>query len=389
MASCLFFVASTVSALPTNVDKSGRAFSLFSVVTFPNTACVTAMGAMGQGAGGEPMLGLCVTSEQCTEDGGEASGNCASGFGVCCMVTVSETDTRLRRNITYIQNDGFPMGIGEDEDTAGEMFAWEVEGSSDICQIRLDFIDTVLTPPLAATDGGVNAGTCNEDSLAIVQPASAIIGFNNLCGTLTGQHMYIGTGRANPAATIQINLDDRDDFERTWKIQVTTLECNNPSLAPNGCLQYYFGASGGRITSFNSQAAAPQMILNQLYSVCIRQEAGFDCIEYRQTEAMDSFQLGAGTTVNVGQPSCMESYLIIPTPVIPAVSPDAGVKAAMAQSNTRYCGNALGPIEGFAAGTVRSNSLPFQIIAVTDNNALGNASPAPSLFDISYQQVPC
>ena len=44
--------------------------------------------------------------------------------------------------------------------------------------------------------------------------------------------------------------------------------------APNGCLQYYFGASGGRITSFNSQAAAPQMILNQLYSVCIRQEAG-------------------------------------------------------------------------------------------------------------------
>ena len=45
------------------------------------------MGAMGQGAGGEPMLGLCVTSEQCTEDGGEASGNCASGFGVCCMVT--------------------------------------------------------------------------------------------------------------------------------------------------------------------------------------------------------------------------------------------------------------------------------------------------------------
>ena len=81
---------------------------------------------------------------------------------------------------------------------------------------------------------------------------------------------------------------------------------------------------------------------------------GFDCIEYRQTEAMDSFQLGAGATVNVGQPTCMESYLIIPTPVIPAVSPDAAVQAAMAQSNTRYCGNALGPIDGFAAGTVRS-----------------------------------
>ena len=42
--------------------------------------------------------------------------------------------------------------------------------------------------------------------------------------------VYIGTGGANPATTIQINLDDREDFERTWKIQVTTLECNNPSL---------------------------------------------------------------------------------------------------------------------------------------------------------------
>jgi len=382
---CLFFVASTISALPTNVDETGRAFSLFSVVTFPNTACVTTMGAMGQGAGGEPMLGLCRTPEECTEDGGEPSGNCASGFGVCCFLVVTDTDTTIRRNITYIQNDGFPMGTGEDADTAGEMFSWEVEGTSDICQIRLDFTNTVLSAPLAATAGAVNAGTCSEDSLAIIQPASAIVGFNNLCGTLTGQHMYIGTGRENPAATIQINLGASEALARTWKIQVTTLECNHPSLAPNGCLQYYFGASGGRVTSFNSQAGTPQMILNQLYSVCIRQEAGFDCIEYRQTAAMDSFQLGAGAAVNVGQPNCGASYLIIPTPVLPGVSVDAAVATTMIQSNTRYCGNSLGPINGFAAGVVRSNTLPFQIVAVTDNTQ----SPAPSLFDISYQQVPC
>ena len=69
------------------------------MVTFPNTACVTAMGAMGQGAGGEPMLGLCVTSEQCTEDGGEASGNCASGFGVCCFIRL--TTHKNNSMITY------------------------------------------------------------------------------------------------------------------------------------------------------------------------------------------------------------------------------------------------------------------------------------------------
>lgn len=291
----------------------------------------------------------------------------------------------IKRNISYIQNDGFPTGTGEDEDTAGQMLSWTVEGNSDICQIRLDFTNTVLTAPLAATDGGVNAGTCNEDSLVIEQPAAAIVGFNNLCGTLTGQHMYIGTGGENTAATIQINLGDSETLARTWKIQVTMLECNNPSLAPNGCLQYHFGAPGGTITSFNSQADAPQMILNQLYSICIRQEAGFDCIEYRQTAATDSFQLGNDAAVKVGQPSCDASYLIIPTPVMAAVSPVAAVATAMAQSNTRYCGNALGPLDGAMAGVIRSNTLPFQIVSVTNNNE----TPAPSLFDITYQQVPC
>jgi len=377
----LLFVASTISALPTNINDNGRAFSLFSVVTFPNTACVTAMGAMGQGGGGEPMMGVCRTSEECTTDGGEASGNCASGFGVCCFITVEDNMAVIRRNISYIQNSGFPTG----NSTGGQMLSWTVQGTPDICQLRLDFTTAVLTAPLDATAGGVTGGTCNEDNLSIVQPAAAIVGFNNLCGTLTGQHMYIDTGRENPAATIQITLGASTDLARTWKIKISMLECNNPSLAPNGCLQYHFGAPGGRITSFNSQATAPQMILNQLYSVCIRQETGSDCIEYRQTAAKDSFQLGAGASVKVGQPSCGASYLIIPTPVMPGVSPVAAVKTAMAQSNTRYCGNALGPLDGAMAGIVRSNTLPFQVVVVTDDTA----TPAPSLFDITYQQVPC
>lgn len=226
--------------------------------------------------------------------------------------------------------------------------------------------------------------------MAVVQPASTIVGFNNLCGALTGQHMYIGTAGENPAATIQINLGDSVALARTWKIQVTMLECNHPSLAPNGCLQYHFGASGGRITSFNSPGATPQMILNQLYSICIRQEAGFNCIDYRQTRgaaaagAMDSFQLGAGAAVNVGQPNCGASYLIIPTPAMAGVSPVAAVATAMTQSNTRYCGNALGPLEAGVAGVVRSRNLPFQISSVTD----GTATAVGTLFDITYQQVP-
>ena len=56
-----------------------EAFSLFSVVTFPNDECTTVMDPT--------MRGLCITAEECTDQGGTASGNCASGFGVCCFTT--------------------------------------------------------------------------------------------------------------------------------------------------------------------------------------------------------------------------------------------------------------------------------------------------------------
>ena len=79
---------------------------------------------------------------------------------------------------------------------------------------------------------------------------------------------------------------------------------------------------------------------------------------------MDSFQLGAGAAVNVGQPNCGASYLIIPTPVLPGVSADAGVATTMIQSNTRYCGNSLGPINNFAAGVVRSEYFGISTQAV-------------------------
>ncbi len=52
-------------------------FSLFSVVTFPNNECTT--------TGTNPMTGVCQTTEECSDNSGTASGNCASGFGVCCM----------------------------------------------------------------------------------------------------------------------------------------------------------------------------------------------------------------------------------------------------------------------------------------------------------------
>ena len=50
--------------------------SLFSVVQFKNNECTATSG----------LTGVCYSSTECTDNGGSASGNCASGFGVCCIV---------------------------------------------------------------------------------------------------------------------------------------------------------------------------------------------------------------------------------------------------------------------------------------------------------------
>ena len=53
--------------------KDSRA--LFSVVKFPNDAC----------ASSTSLTGTCLTASECTTAGGSADGNCAAGFGVCCL----------------------------------------------------------------------------------------------------------------------------------------------------------------------------------------------------------------------------------------------------------------------------------------------------------------
>eukprot|EP00094_Tigriopus_californicus_P011638 TCALIF_11243-PA protein Name:"Protein of unknown function" AED:0.03 eAED:0.03 QI:27/1/0.85/1/0.66/0.71/7/0/131 len=84
-------------------SRQKRLFSLFNIVSFRNNAC-TSTGSSNQ-------AGTCLTSSECGSKGGSALGNCASGFGVCCIFTVSgscgSTQT-IAQNCSYIQNSGYP-----------------------------------------------------------------------------------------------------------------------------------------------------------------------------------------------------------------------------------------------------------------------------------------
>ncbi|TRY81100.1 hypothetical protein TCAL_13875 [Tigriopus californicus] len=129
-----------------------------------------------------------------------------------------------------------------------------------------------------------------------------------------------------------------------------------------GCLQYHTGLTG-RFTSFNFAPTNDNHLANQDYSICIRQEAGFCCIEYSLCPDANSFSIDTNMmlmmakvetecfsvdyiTIEGGQGSCSGSAV-----------PSAGVN--------RYCGDKLNPL------TMEGENVPICGVC------------------LEYRQIPC
>lgn len=317
------------------------------------------------------MLGICITAEECdAQEGGSAAGNCASGFGVCCFTMISDPATAITNNMTYIQNDGYPTGVGATAPVTAVNRAYSIQGGTDISQIRLDFVNTVLTAPAAD-------GSC-ADTITVDSPSTTQMGFESLCGVLSHQHMYVENDGAAVNAVLNINTNNVAlAGGRSWKILVRMLEKGSSSLAPEGCLQYFTGMSG-RVTSFNHEVnnAQGQMLQNLAYTSCIRSESGMNCIRYRQardTTAPDAFNLDAFANSGRLDANCDRRYIII-----------QGVSGA---GGDRFCGTLLNSVNAQTnAGPVISTMKPFQI-GVVSNGA--NAAPASTSFDLIWNQESC
>merc|ERR1712241_1307475 len=104
LAALIFQIADLVVPSQSLSAKQPKDFSLFSVVTFQNKECTTDTSL----AGGATQ-GTCYSATECTDKGGTKSGNCASGFGVCCafLNTAAATST-ISENRTRIRNTEFP-----------------------------------------------------------------------------------------------------------------------------------------------------------------------------------------------------------------------------------------------------------------------------------------
>jgi hypothetical protein len=355
VTACLLLLASTAMAAP----KDAKAFSLFSVVTFPNDECTTVMDPT--------MRGLCITAEECTDQGGTASGNCASGFGVCCFTTVTDAGA-ITNNVTYIQNEGFPTAVLGTAPVTAATRAFTVQGGENICQVRFDF-------EAATVFEGPATGACTGDAITVSQTTTTIgNGFTNLCGTLSGQHIYVENDGANPAATLNVDTS-ATVLARTWKILVRTIECDSPAKAPGGCLQYFTGTSGN-IQSFNVGTTGA-LIDNLLYNVCLRKEAGMCSYTVREARSAtgatpDAFAVGADAAGRVGVANCADANLIIPN---------------SAETSPEYCGAFLVNTDSdTTASPVTGTGPQFHIRVTTTAN---NGGAAGSGFDLIYSQVGC
>merc|ERR1711992_283600 len=379
---CLLCVASVATALPAR-DK--KAFSLFSVVTFPNAECTTDTTPA--------MTGICVTAEECSNDGdviAQAQGNCASGFGVCCMRRVEgNPNAAITSGLTYVQSPGFPQAVAALNPAAGAAVAavqrdFNIMGGPNVCQIRFDFITAAVTAP---TPAGA-CGGANGDSISINTPTRTALqtGVGALCGTLTGQHLIVEVAPGTNAMAATLNIDTGAFAgNRMWKILVKCVECDSADRAPMGCNQFFTDASG-RISSFHGPQAITDgthtMLDNLEYTICFRQIAGMCGVRLTQARtantAPDSWNfLPANAAAAKVGTNCAVQFLRVPGTATTAA-------AGTATNPKRVCGGILNSQDGQAVdGAIDNIGFEIGVFSQAAGSARGTG------FDLLYSQTPC
>ena len=115
---------------------------------------------------------------------------------------------------------------------------------------------------------------------------------------------------------------------------------------------------------------------NQNYQNCIRTEDGYCSIAW--SAAANSFQLDNAN--NMFGDACSTDYVTI----IAAFD-----MADTAESNDRYCGNDLYTPQNAAAGTLFTNTRPFQLQFVTNAGEINTIDNLSVGFSLDYTQIAC
>merc|ERR1712079_317251 len=375
----LWVLATSNIGSPSNITdtRTGKAFSLFSIVQFPNQQCTASSSST--------TYGTCYTSSECTSKGGSSDGNCAAGFGVCCVITSSTCSTTINTNTTYIRNPNYPSSYTPSS-TGTCAFTFS-KVSDDICQLRLDFQTfsgfATTTPNGACSDYMTAAGQTGKDPPSI-------------CGTNTDYHMYVEFG-ATSTDTISItNTYASTTTAKTFNILARQISCTASYKAPTDCVQYFTGTAGS-VKSYNY--AGGQVLAGQRYNNCIRTEKGYCAIQWKESSttspdpfSLDSISVVGANGANPPTPAilCDTAYIAIPN-----LSPDGIVQIPIPvgpyQSwQSQVCGTNFG-IEGMGtiSSALVSRQQPFVLGVYTIAPGTAVSPSTTTGFNLDYTQLPC
>merc|ERR1712223_23595 len=368
-------------------DRDGKLFSLFTIVNFKNVPCTSSISL----ASGSTQFrnGTCFTQSECSSKGGNAKGNCAAGFGVCCVFLYdSSSDTQVNYNDTYIQNPSYPSTYGE-----SNSISYTVNKcSDDICWLRLDF-ETFTTLGPAATEE--TTGDLCVDTFTVTASVSTS-SVPVICGDNTGQHIYVDIGNESGGTATLAFAFTGTSTARKWDIKVAQIPCGTTYGPRDGCLQWFTGLTG-RITTFNFNTAAGPHLPNQNYQACVRREAGACCVEYSVCNGVDNaFTIDSlntnkqakagnacrapGTAAVGGLTSISGDYIEI-----------TGSGATCGSSAWGfYCGTSLHiKTEETASIPICDCTQPFAVGIHTDAIADADATLSHRGLCLDYRQLPC
>jgi len=376
-------------SLALSQERQEKSFSLFSVLKWKNTGC--------QSVSDVNLQGVCYTKQECDDLGGEEDGNCAAGFGTCCIVRVKgTTDNRggtVTQNCSYIENVDFPAA-----EAATSTNTYTItKCSSEICQIRLDFIMGNFAQPVAGT------GVCtNRDTVTITPGGTGAVPV--LCGDITGQHLYFDAGVTNAAGTVAIvtNAANAAGGTKSWRIKVSQIECDSATRAPNGCLQYFF-ENTNTVQTFNWDGetaranAAGGLLANQDYRACFRQNAGMCSMQWSESvvtgtaDAFDFYSVeNANNEFNNAQHTITQCSAAPGTAGMSYVQIPGATISNLPNLDT-FCGSKLSSFVdvdtngAIQSGAVIATGVPFEIRFVS----LGAAATNEAGASLVATQIPC
>lgn len=374
-------------------NRGGKALSVFQVVRFPNIGCV----------GSSSLNGTCYTASECSNKAGTSAGSCASGFGVCCTFTLGCGST-IAENCSYFQSSS--------TQPAGQCSVQICKCSSDICQLRLDFNNFVITGPSTLTTSqivtlngaaitGVAAPVASTFATRCLTDTFSVTGNGQsppvICGINTGYHMYVDS--SNNCNTLMFQLGPTGigttAATRSWNIKISQISCFSQWLAPQGCTQYYTGTAG-QFNSYNY--AGGTQLADQQQQICFRRERGYCrlCVTPSTSLINTDFSISnAIGTGNAGFSCCGYGGLGVGVVgydclVIPgAVNVIAG---AVSQGGNNFCGKYLNNAAtgGVVGLTICTSQTPFTLQFLTDAYTFF-ASPihAKSGFRLNWFETTC